>query len=361
MKIVQILTSFAFGDAIGNDVCALDTALKNMGYQTEIYAEYIDKRIKKEHVFLVNRLIKLEKEDIIIYHLSTGTELNYKVAQSKARLLIYYHNITPPEFFHGYNLRAEESCKQGLESAKYLAKRAEYCWSVSEFNKKDLLTMGYQQKIDILPILIPFDDYKKQPNREIIRKYGEDGVVNLLFTGRVAPNKKHEDIIRAFYYYKKYKNPKSRLFLIGGFDKKDRYFQKLQQYIKKLGLGDEDVIFPGHIKFDEILAYYHIADVFLCMSEHEGFCVPLVEAMYFGIPILAYASTAIPDTLGKGGLLLDEKDPIYAAEIIHRLVIDKELVFYLREEQKKRLEDFSYKRIYLLLKEYITEFVGKTE
>lgn len=221
--------------------------------------------------------------------------------------------------------------------------------------------MGYQQKIDILPILIPFDDYKKQPNREIIRKYGEDGVVNLLFTGRVAPNKKHEDIIRAFYYYKKYKNPKSRLFLIGGFDKKDRYFQKLQQYIEKLGLGAEDVIFPGHIKFDEILAYYHIADVFLCMSEHEGFCVPLVEAMYFGIPILAYASTAIPDTLGKGGLLLDKKDPIYAAEIIHRLVIDKELVFYLREEQKKRLEDFSYKRIYLLLKEYITEFVGKTE
>ena len=361
MKIVQVLTSFAFGDAIGNDVCALDTALKSMGYQTEIYAEYIDKRIKKEHVFLINRLIKLEKEDIIIYHLSTGTELNYKVAQSKARLLIYYHNITPPEFFHEYNLRTEESCRQGLEAAEYLAKKAEYCWSVSEFNKKDLLTMGYQQKIDILPILIPFDYYKKQPNREIIRKYGEDGVVNLLFTGRVAPNKKHEDIIRAFYYYKKYKNPKSRLFLIGGFDKKDRYFQKLQQYIEKLGLGAEDVIFPGHIKFDEILAYYHIADVFLCMSEHEGFCVPLVEAMYFGIPILAYASTAIPDTLGKGGLLLDKKDPIYAAEIIHRLVIDKELVFYLREEQKKRLEDFSYKRIYLLLKEYITEFVGKTE
>ena len=210
MKIVQVLTSFAFGDAIGNDVCALDTALKSMGYQTEIYAEYIDKRIKKEHVFLINRLIKLEKEDIIIYHLSTGTELNYKVAQSKARLLIYYHNITPPEFFHEYNLRTEESCRQGLEAAEYLAKKAEYCWSVSEFNKKDLLTMGYQQKIDILPILIPFDDYKKQPNREIIRKYGEDGVVNLLFTGRVAPNKKHEDIIRAFYYYKKYKNPKSR-------------------------------------------------------------------------------------------------------------------------------------------------------
>ncbi len=333
MKIVQVLTSFAFGDAIGNDVCALDTALKSMGYQTEIYAEYIDKRIKKEHVFLINRLIKLEKEDIIIYHLSTGTELNYKVAQSKARLLIYYHNITPPEFFHEYNLRTEESCRQGLEAAEYLAKKAEYCWSVSEFNKKDLLTMGYQQKIDILPILIPFDDYKKQPNREIIRKYGEDGVVNLLFTGRVAPNKKHEDIIRAFYYYKKYKNPKSRLFLIGGFDKKDRYFQKLQQYIEKLGLEAEDVIFPGHIKFDEILAYYHIADVFLCMSEHEGFCVPLVEAMYFGIPILAYASTAIPDTLGKGGLLLDKKDPIYAAEIIHRLVIDKELVFYLTEEK----------------------------
>lgn len=357
MKIVQVLTNFAFGDAIGNDVCALDTALKSMGYQTEIYAEHIDKRIKRESVFLANRLIKLEKEDIIIYHLSTGTELNYKVAQNKARLLICYHNITPPEFFHGYSLRAEEACRQGLEAAKYLAKKAEYCWSDSEFNKKDLLTMGYQQKIDILPILIPFDDYKKQPNREIIRKYGEDGVVNLLFTGRVAPNKKHEDIIRAFYYYKKYKNPKSRLFLIGGFDKKDRYFQKLQQYIEKLGLGAEDVIFPGHIKFDEILAYYHIADVFLCMSEHEGFCVPLVEAMYFDVPILAYAAAAVPETLCGSSMLLAQKDPVFAAKALGRLMQDESVRAAILERQRKRLQCFNEKRTEHAFQEYMKQWI----
>lgn len=359
MKIVQVLTSFSFGDAIGNDVCAMDLALKRMGYQTEIYAEYIDKKVQKENVFPTNRLIKLESEDILIYHLSTGTKLNYQVAKTKARLLLYYHNITPPEFFHGYSLKAEENCRQGLEAAKYLADKAEYCWAVSEFNKKDLMQMGYQQPIDILPILIPFEDYKKDPNREVLRRYANDGMVNLLFTGRVTPNKKHEDVIRAFYYYKKYKNAKARLFLVGGFSERDRYYQRLQHYIEKLGV--EDVIFPGHIKFDEILAYYRLADVFLCMSEHEGFCVPLVEAMYFGVPIVAYDAAAVSDTLGKGGLLLKEKDPLYTAEAIHRLVIDKKLTAYLREEQKKRLRDFSYKKIYALLENYLTDFVRKAK
>ncbi len=359
MRIVQVLTTLAYGDAIGNDVLAMKKAFQHMGYTTEILAEHIDGRLPEGTAKPINRLDFLEEKDVVIYHYSTGTELNYKVANTKARLVVCYHNITPPKFFHGYSLEAEKSCEEGLKAGKYLAEKAEFCWADSEFNKQDLIEMGFKMDIKVLPILIPFEDYNKEPRREVIRKYSGDGMVNVLFTGRVAPNKKHEDIIKTFYYYKKYVNEKSRLFLVGGYAEKDRYYQKLQRYVRELGV--QDVIFTGHIKFDEILAYYQLADVFLCMSEHEGFCVPLVEAMQFQVPVVAYESTAVPDTLAEGGLLLDEKDPMYAALAIDRVVTDRALVNHIREKQRERLNDFSYDVIYKQLKKLIEEIAGEPE
>lgn len=112
--------------------------------------------------------------------------------------------------------------------------------------------------------------------------YKDDGYTNFIFVGRVAPNKKQEDVIRAFYCYKKYCNPKSRLFIVGSYNGMERYYHRLRRYVGALEL--DNVVFTGHIPFAQILAYYHLADLFLCMSDHEGFCVPLVEAMYFNLP-----------------------------------------------------------------------------
>ena len=165
--------------------------------------------------------------------------------------------------------------------------------------------MGYTCPMKVLPILIRFEDYEQEPDADVIRKYS-DGATNLLFVGRMAPNKKVEDVISAFAYYKEHYDKTARLFLVGSFQETDLYYQYLQKHIKKL--GTHDVIFSGHISFQAVLAYYKIADVFLCMSEHEGFCVPLVEAMYFGVPIVAYDSSAIADTLGGAGILLKNKD-----------------------------------------------------
>ena len=156
--------------------------------------------------------------------------------------------------------------------------------------------MGYTCPIDVCPILIPFSDYEKEPDRRVLRRYKGDGKTNLLFVGRIAPNKKQENVIRAFYFYHKYYSPDSRLFLVGSWSGMESYYERLCDYVKALGIA-EHVVFTGHIRFDEILAYYHLADVFLCMSEHEGFCVPLVEAMYFHVPIVAYSCAAVPDTL----------------------------------------------------------------
>jgi glycosyltransferase involved in cell wall biosynthesis len=167
-----------------------------------------------------------------------------------------------------------------------------------------------------------------------------DGRHNILFVGRISPNKKQEDVIRAFCCYRKEYDPESRLILIGSAGSMENYLEALKDYVRQLGL-EESVVFPGHIRFAEILAYYRTADVFLCMSEHEGFCVPLVEAMYFGVPIAAYAAAAVPDTLGNGGLLLDSKEPAYAAAAMDRIIRDEGLRALIRKGQEAVLARFS--------------------
>lgn len=150
-------------------------------------------------------------------------------------------------------------------------------------------------------------------------------------------------MISAFYYYKKYINPKSRLLLVGRHDFFPEYYRRLQRYVEKLELND--VIFTGQVKFDEILAFYRVADVFVCLSEHEGFCVPLVESMMFDVPVIAYDSCAVGETLGGSGLLLKDKSPQVVAEAIHLVVEDKKLRNQLIENQQKRLCDFQHDKI----------------
>ena len=183
--------------------------------------------------------------------------------------------------------------------------------------------MGYTCPIDVLPILIPFDDYAKTPSQQVIDRYS-DGYTNLIFTGRIAPNKRQEDVIRAFYDYKKFYNPKSRLILVGGHNGMERYYHRLKSYINALEL--EDVVFPGHIKFDEILAYYKIADVFLCQSEHEGFCVPLVEAMYFDVPVV-FAKKA--QSINIDGDVYSTKIQSFTHQRVYDVIVSKK---YLNPE-----------------------------
>lgn len=356
MKIVQMLPSMRFGDAIGNDTLALRDALVKMGYETAIYAEDIDARYEQQ-VFSIEQC-DVSENDVILYHLSVGSQLNYDVAEFPAHLVVVYHNVTPPEFFDDYELPIATTCREGVYGVEYLAKYAEYALAVSNYNKQGLIEMGYQCPIDVLPILIAFDDYDKKPNRKIIRQFSKDGYTNILFTGRIAPNKRQEDVIAAFYAYKKHYNPKSRLILVGT-NSGERYQKRLKAYVRKLGV--EDVIFTGHIPFDEILAYYCVADVFLCMSDHEGFCVPLVEAMKFGVPIIAYNSSAIGETLGGSGILLDSKEPAFVAGVMNRVLSDSELRNTMVQNEQERLADFSHERIYEEFRTYLEVYLGRIQ
>ncbi len=354
MRIVQILPVLAFGDAIGNHTLALADALTRNGYHNCIYAEVLDSRVSGKNIFEFKEY-EQRPEDVVLYHMSTNSELNRKLCQHPGTKLMVYHNITPAHFFHGFHEQAEKGCMEARADLDYMAGKMDGCVSDSYYNQQELEELGYECPMTNIPILIPFHDYEKEPDEDVIRQYGEDGYTNILFVGRVVPNKKQEDIIEAFYYYQKYYNPKSRLIMVGSFAGINRYVESLELYVDRIGV--ENVIFTGQISFAKILAFYRVADVFLCMSEHEGFCVPLVEAMFFKIPIIAYQSTAIADTMGEGGILLGEKNPLETAGMIHYLVTHPQLCEKIRANQEACLERFEHDRVEAAYMEFIRQFV----
>lgn len=341
MKIIQMVTTLSYGDAIGNNIIALrDTLLQN-GYETEIYAALIDTRVDQSIVKPIDTYVP-DENNIILYHFAINSEWNTKIIPFKEKLIVIYHNVTPAHYFEEYNPDFCVYLNEAREQLRELLKRADLCIADSEYNKQDLINEGCTCDIIVLPIVIRFQDYEKEPNQEIIRAYKEDGITNILFTGRIAPNKKIENVIRCFYYYNKYINADSRLILAGAYQLYDPYYRRLLAYTRRLKL---DVLFTGHIPFADLLSYFHTADLFLCMSEHEGFCVPLVEAMYFNIPIVAYDTTAVGETMGEAGIVLDTNDPKVVSEVMNQVLTDEKLRNRILEQQKHRLTYFNNDRI----------------
>lgn len=350
-RVVQIVSSLNFGDAVGNDVLAINRALTEAGYITAIFTKSIHKKIKEPNAFLIDLLPELNADDIVIYHYAAADEFQEMIERLDAKVVLRYHNVTPPAFFAPYDEISEKVTSEGLAQIEDMKDAIDYGLTVSEFNKSDLENMGYECPIAVAPILIPFDDYRQEPSASVIEKYS-DGKTNIVFVGRVAPNKRFEDVIDCFVEYKKKYDKDARLFLVGNYDVKNTYYQYLKGYVK--GIEAEDIIFPGHIPFNEILAYYKIADLFLCMSEHEGFCVPLVEAMFFEIPIVAYASTAIPGTLNGTGVLVESKEATAVAEQMNHVLTDDAYRAEIIGKQNLRLADFEYERIKEQILEEIT-------
>lgn len=358
MKIYQIVGTLNFGDAIGNDVVAKKHVIEDMGIETAIYASSIAEKVKEPGAYTLDKMPKLDEDDIIIYHMGSGSPVNELVVGLNCRKIMVYHNITPYEFFNIDNPTASEDCRRGLEQMRTLMKGKFTSYIAdSEFNKSNMIDMGYKaSEIEVIPVIVPFDDYRQTPDQTMVQKMS-DGCTNILFVGRIAPNKKQEHIIRAFAYYKEHVDHRARLILVGSSNQNGCYYPDLISYIEKLGV--KDVVFPGHISFAEILAIYSTAHVFLCMSEHEGFCVPLLEAMTFDVPVIAYDACAVPETMGGSGIVVDDKDPVFLSKVIKEAVTNEKLRADIIAAQRKRLEDFRYEKIKAQMQDYIRRFLDK--
>jgi glycosyltransferase involved in cell wall biosynthesis len=350
-RLDQLLPSFSFGDAIGNHVLALQQTFRKGGYRSEIYAQLRHPKLRDASKDYSEYVAADGSSGVCFYHFSIGSPLSEFFRRRKAHKVLVYHNVTPPEYLHGVNRRAELECRRGREELRRLSGSADLALAVSEFNRLELVEMGYP-RTETLPIMVDFTKYDLSPAKDLLQRYGEGGV-NILHVGRFVPNKKIEDVVRCFAVYKKIE-PRARLFLVGTDVGFENYSEAVGDLVRRLGA--KDVHFPGHVEEREFAAFYRLADVYLSMSEHEGFCVPLLEAMHFGVPVIAYHAAAVPETLAGAGLLVGEKRYEEVAELMNRVVTDAELREKLIAAGRRRLRDFTResveKRLWEILRKY---------
>ena len=317
----QVLATLGYGDAIGHEVLGIQRVLRAAGFGSEIFVETADRRL--EHLTRDYRelLDHSHPDNLLIHHFSIGSRASRVAYALPDRMALVYHNITPPEYFLGVHKRLVELCYHGRRELRAYIDRVVVALGDSEFNRQELEQLGFHDT-GVLPVVPSFDHLDVPPNRMLAGRF-DDGWTNLLFVGRVIPNKRFEDVIAFFHAYKTRHNPRSRLIFVGSYSAFETYLTMLHDLVARLRLGD--VHFLGHVSDEELTAVYDIADVFVCASEHEGFCVPLVEAFHKGVPVLAFAATAVPATMDGAGVLYHTKDPAHVAELIDAVVANPDL------------------------------------
>jgi glycosyltransferase involved in cell wall biosynthesis len=336
LHVHQFLPVLDKGDAIGNHAMALRNLLRRKGLQSDIYVWRAGKGMKGECLPYRKHRAVSSADHVAVLHFSIGSPLTAYVKGLPDKKVMVYHNVTPEKYFIGISEHVYYIARSGRKELASVGGSMDLCFCDSEFNRRDLMELGYGN-IHVIPLLMEFSLLDVPPDTRVQDRYS-DGWKNILFVGRIAPNKKQEDVIRVFYYYKKFINSDSRLFLIGTPRQTPRYQAILEDLVQRLGL--DDVIFTGAVSQPELVAYYKVADAFVCMSEHEGFGVPLVEAMHFRVPIVALDAGAVPETLGGAGVLVRKKDHGAIAELIDLLLSDEELRSRILERQDERLRYF---------------------
>ncbi len=328
LKIIQIDDGFRYGDGVSNAAAAVDELLRKKGFETRIVPRQLTDGDLDSDLF--------KNDDILIYNM--GTILDPKIKSIRCRKILFFHNITTPELIEDADGETGIFTAAGYYQLNKTAEIFDYAIALSDYSKETLINSGWEtDRVFVLPVIIRYKNLDIPPDANILNKYRDS--VNIVFMGRVYPNKKHEDIIESFYYFKTRYNKNAKLIFAGSISNKS-YYRSLVNYAERLEIS-EDVVFTGHVKIDQYTAYYKAADLFLCMSEHEGFCIPLIEAMYFNIPVLAYKSTAVSGTMGNGGVIFEEKDHEKIAQKMNELIYDKAYRDKILLNQKERLDELS--------------------
>ena len=331
----QLLPGFAYGDAISNHALAMRDHLRRLGYHSEIFVCYLDPRMAYGARVFTPRSI--EAQAGIIYHHSIGSELTPYAIRHKGPKCLVYHNITPAEFFAPYQPAIAHELAQGRADLQKLSGSFSHSVGVSAYNVAELVAYGFQDP-QVLPIIVDPAKWNIRADEGLMRQL-QDGLANILFVGRIAPNKRQDHLVEAFAHYLTL-DDNARLILAGNYKGDDPYYQLVMNYIEKLNL-ESRVIITGLITDEQLSAFYRTASLLWSMSEHEGFCVPMAEAMWFDVPILAYKSTATPETLGEAGLLFTKKDNLLQVAALAKLLIrDENLRAKMCAAQRKRREAF---------------------
>jgi glycosyltransferase involved in cell wall biosynthesis len=332
-RVHQLLAALAPGDAIGNHALALQRLLRSAGFESEIFAEAADARVAHLAHGLERYAAVSAPDTVCLFHFAVGSAAGPLIFAAPDRLVVIYHNITPADHFLGFQHHLLGLCYHGRRQLGAFARRAALALGDSEYNRRELEQAGFGRTA-VLPILPDLDASRRERSRVVRRLYG-DGRTNLLFVGRVIPNKRIEDLIRAFAVFQRRLRPRSRLLLVGDERACPHYADRLREMVAAFKL--RDVVFAGHVDDDELAAYYGLADAFVSLSGHEGFCVPLLEAMAAGVPVAACDAGAVAETMGGAGLLLRDTRPELVAELLAPLTADGPLRAGVLAGQARRI------------------------
>jgi glycosyltransferase involved in cell wall biosynthesis len=258
--------------------------------------------------------------------------------------VLQYHNITPAAFFAPYDAGLFRLAALGRQELRSLVGRVDLALGDSEFNREELEHLGFAPT-GVMPIAVDTERITSAPRRPALDKILGDGLINILFVGRIVPNKRIEDHIRLAELYKRYVDNYYRFIFVGRYDGLPRYYAQVRALISEFRMLPDRFWFTGPVPDEDLATFYRWADVYVSLSEHEGFCVPLIEAMAADVPVLAYAAGAVPETLGGAGMLFEPKDLELAAEMLGMLVYDRPVRDRVLEGQRRRLADFAPVRI----------------
>ncbi|MCX6995536.1 MAG: glycosyltransferase [Kiritimatiellaeota bacterium] len=331
----QLVAGFANGDAISNEARVLRRIFRGWGYASEIFCETrrILPELRADARDLALLAAALRPGDVVLLHLSIGSAANELFRQLRCRKALLYHNITPPDYFRGVQEQIAHQLALGRAQARALAGAAEVNLADSAFNVAELAALGYRGAA-VFPLALDFEKLRAAPSRATLAAW-DDGLINILFVGRGAPNKCLDDLLAAFHYFQNYVEPDSRLIHVGSYTGLESYEGFIRTRIRELQLARVEM--TGALPQAHLNACYQSAHVFLSMSEHEGFCIPLLEAMVRDVPVLAFAAGAVSETLAGAGVLFREKRFDLVAEVLGRLAHDERLRAAVRAGQRARL------------------------
>jgi glycosyltransferase involved in cell wall biosynthesis len=350
MRIDQWVPALHQGDAIGDSARLMRGAFRSWGHQADVYALELDAALEGDgRPFAEWR--PGGSDDVVILHFALPSPLSAAFREQRSRRVLLHHNVTPPEFFVGWDDELARICHLGRAELRALAPYADLGLADSEWNRLELEELGVA-RTGVLPIYLDFARYRAAAD-PVLRRLLDDGRTNLLFVGRLVPNKKPEDLVRLLSFWKRWIAPDVRLLLVGKLPRRRPYFDALQALSYAEGLTPADVVFTGHVSHQELLACYAAARVFVSMSEHEGFGVPLVESLLLRVPVLAFESTAVPHTLGGAGVLFTEKRLAEVAETARLLATDEPLRAAVLAGQQRRLAAFAPEAVEALLRGYV--------
>lgn len=334
----QLVHTLSYGDAISTEVLALKECFRASGCESEIFAINSHPRLKGEA--LDYRQFPADFIGEVVLHYSLGSPLNdlYRALEGAHRTLVY-HNLTPPEWFEKVNPRVVADIRRGIQELPALCGLSNRVLADSAFNAAELRQHGVVAQV--LELCVNPKRWEVAANSGITSLLRGRGGIHVLHVGRLAPNKCIEDVIKTFFYLHHYISQESTLWLSGIDIDTELYSFALKRLVRELHLEDA-VNFLGCMADEELKALYEESSVYLCMSEHEGFCLPVIEAMTFGLPVVAYASSAVVDTVGDGGVLVHEKRHPEIAELIFEVATNTELSSNLRSAGHRRVERLSY-------------------